>query len=595
MDGDHHSVAGGLMAITTSNRTIIRDKAGLESALPQLLAAGVIGVNSETTALSPLDGRLRVVTLAIAGETFVIDGYAALDWSLLDGVMRSPRPIKVFHNAKFDCRWLLQHTGLRVAGIFDTMLASQLLAEVHAHSLASVSARYLAIERDKTLQTSHWEGDLTEAQWDYAARDAEMLLALRDVLRPRLIAAGLTRVAALEFALVPVVAQMEQCGVHLDTSAWRALQAQLQQSHEVLEARLQHELAGQGRQLSLLPELIPSINLNSNQQVREALARLGVVVSDTLEATLQTVVRQHPVVETLLAWRGVQKALSAYGERLPGHVHPRTGRIHPHFQQIASHTGRFACSSPNLQNIPVADAFRACFTATPGYRLVIADYSQIELRILAELSGDAAFARAFEEGLDLHRMTASEMFWVPYERVSKEQRAQAKGINFGLMYGRGAQSLAQTLGVSREQAKALMKRFFERYRGVTTYLDQTAREAVNARALRALSGRRMIYDFDDSDRAVVAAIERQAKNFPIQATNSDILKQAMVDLAGAIAPYGARLVNCVHDELVVEAPISDAERIAGLMRDTMTRAGQRFLHRVPVEVDVHVADAWLKG
>jgi len=213
---------------------------------------------------------------------------------------------------------------------------------------------------------------------------------------------------------------------------------------------------------------------------------------------------------------------------------------------------------------------------------------------LAELSGDEAFRRAFEQGLDLHRMTAAEMFWTPYERVEPAQRQAAKGINFGLVYGRGANSLAAQLGVSPERAKELISRYFETYRGVDGWLKQTAHTAIHTRELRSLAGRRARFEFDDTDRAAVAAAERAGKNFPIQASNSDILKQAMVWLPARVAPLGARLVNCVHDELVVEAPAEAAEEVATVLHDTMREAAEAFLRTTPVEVEVKVADAWLK-
>jgi DNA polymerase-1 len=303
---------------------------------------------------------------------------------------------------------------------------------------------------------------------------------------------------------------------------------------------------------------------------------------------------RHPDIPKNLEYRGIQKAISSYGEGLLSHVHPATGRIHANFQQLVTTTGRFSCSSPNLQNIPTTPEYRACFVPPPGHKLVVADYSQIELRILAELTGDVAFRRAFEEGLDLHRMTASEMFWVPYDEVTKTQRNQSKGINFGLVYGRGAPSLADQLGVSVDRAKELIQRYFQTYKGVATWLERTGRTAVRERELRSLAGRRGRFRFDEHDRGQVAAVERQGKNFPIQATNSDILKQAMILLPGAIAPHGARLINCVHDELVVEAPAAQAEAAAEAVREAMKAAAGMFLHEVPVEVEVAVEDAWLK-
>ncbi|HEY9722597.1 MAG TPA: DNA polymerase [Oscillatoriaceae cyanobacterium] len=574
--------------------TVIRDAAQLTELLPRLAAAEAIAVDTETTALSPLDGRLRLLSLATDDDLVVVDAFAVPDLSPLAPLLAAPKPFKVLHNAKFDLRWLAHHHGLAVSGIFDTMLAAQLLGELPHFRLEALALHYLGEPMDKSAQLSDWSGTLSESQIAYAARDVEVLLPLRKLLRQRLIDAGLVRVAALEFGTVPVVAAMEQSGVLLDVAAWQRILEKLRGEHAAMSAELQGMLAGTRRQLSLLPDVVPVINLNSTQQLRGALADLGVQVPDTHERTLLTVQDQHPIVPKILAYRGLQKAISSYGEGLLEHVHPATGRIHANFQQLMTSTGRFSCSHPNLQNIPNTPEYRACFVAPPGHKLVVADYSQIELRILAEVSGDMSFRRAFHAGVDLHRMTASEMFCVPFDTVTKTQRGQAKSINFGLVYGRGAPSLAGQLGVDVETARGLIQRYFETYRDVGRWLEETARVAIRERELRSLAGRRARFHFDPSDRGQVASVERQAKNFPIQATNADILKQAMTMLTAALSPYGARLVNCVHDELVVEAPTEAAEAAAEALRQTMEEAARVFLREVPVAVEVAVADAWIK-
>lgn len=574
--------------------TYVDTDEGLRALIPALLQAEAIGVDTETTALSPLDGRMRLVSLATPNEAWVVDAFAVSSLEPLRPVFAAPRPIKVLHNAKFDMRWLLQHHGLELHGVFDTMLASRLLQESPGNSLRKVAAHYLGEEVDKTEQTSNWGGALSESQLRYSALDAAILLPLRQAIRPRLIAQGLARVAALEFGVVGTVAQMEHVGVYLDVAAWNALLHATKAQHDAVEAELLADLAGTRVQLALLPEVAPPINLHSAPQLKAALARLGIEVPDTHEGALQAVAHLHPIIPKILQYRHLQKAVSAYGDGLVAHVHPRTGRIHANFSQLHANTGRFSCSQPNLQNIPSDPAHRACFKAPAGHKLVIADYSQIELRILAELSGDEAFRRAFEQKLDLHRMTAAEMFWTPYDRVEPAQRQAAKGINFGLVYGRGANSLAAQLGVSPERAKELIARYFETYRGVDAWLKATAHEAIHTRELRSLAGRRALFHFDDHDRAAVAAAERAGKNFPIQASNSDILKQAMVWLPARVGPLGARLVNCIHDELVVEAPEDAAEAVATVLHDTMCEAAQAFLRTTPVEVEVKVADAWLK-
>ncbi|MEB3328270.1 MAG: DNA polymerase [Candidatus Sericytochromatia bacterium] len=572
---------------------VVEDPEGLAEVAASLAPQEACGVVVAPGAPSPLEGRPRLLALATPDMTWLLDLQPLSDLGPLAAVLAAPRPIKVCHHAKPALRWL-GAGGLRVGGLFDTLLASQLLHEDERHELPDLTWRWLGVAVERGALALPPAGPLADAQLGRAAREARLLLELRRVLRPRLLDAGLARVAMLEFGVVPAVAAMEQAGVLLDVAAWRALLRRVEAERDALEARLLALLAGTRAQLALLPEVAPPLNLSSSQQVRAALAHLGVAVPDTSEASLQAVRDAHPVVPLLLAHRHAQKAVSSYGEGMLAHVHPRTGRLHATFTQLQTSTGRFSCSQPNLQNIPADAAHRACFVAPPGHRLVVADYSQMELRILAELSGDAAFRRAFEQGLDLHRMTASEMFWVPYNEVKPAQRSAAKGINFGLVYGRGAASLAGELGVSVERARELIARYFETYRGVEAWLRTTARTAIEARELRSLAGRRARYAFDAQDRAAVAAVERAGKNFPIQATNSDILKQAMAWLPARLAPLGARLVNCIHDELVVEAPIDRAEAAAAALRATMQEAGGAFLQTTPVEVDVKVAASWEK-
>ncbi|MEB3223046.1 MAG: DNA polymerase [Candidatus Sericytochromatia bacterium] len=572
---------------------LVDDPAGLTGVAADLAAHEACGVAVVPGAASPLEGGPRLVALATPAATWLLDVQQVPDLAGLAPLLRAPRPIKVFHHAKPALRWLAG-CGLAVGGVFDTQLASQLLHEADRHELPDLTWRWLGQALDRLPTAPPPAGPLAPAQLARAAQEARLLLDLRQALRPRLIDAGLARVATIEFAAVPAVAAMEQAGVLLDVGAWRALLRAVEAERDGLEARLMGLLAGTRAQLALLPEVAPPLNLSSNHQVRAALARLGVEVPDTSEATLQAVRDAHPAVPLLLQLRHAQKAVTSYGEGLLAHVHPTTGRLHASFAQLQTSTGRFSCSQPNLQNIPSDDAHRGCFVAPPGHCLIVADYSQMELRILAELSGDAAFRRAFEQGLDLHRMTASEMFWVPYDEVKPSQRSAAKGINFGLVYGRGAASLAGELGVSVERARELITRYFETYRGVAAWLQATAHAVIATRELRSLAGRRGRFAFDEHDRAAVAAAERAGKNFPIQASNSDILKQAMALLPGRLGPLGARLVNCIHDELVVEAPAAAADAAAEVVRATMREAGEAFLRTTPVEVDVKVGASWAK-
>ncbi len=582
---------------------VITQPAELEALRERLLAEPVLGVDTETTALDPYRGHLRLLQLATRSEVFVLDlfvlGRQALE--VLRPVLEGERPVKVLHNAKFDAKMLLHHAGIELGRLFDTRLASQLVAAgdmAKRHGLADVVERYLRERVEKTSQLSDWSGQLSSEQLDYAARDAEVLLPLRQALIEKLKELGLVRVAKLEFECVIPTAAMELAGMPFDVERWQTLVEAWEQRRAHLEEALRRELAQGVTQANLFGQV--EINVNSPQQVLTSLRQLGLPVEGTSEIDLLAY-RDHPAVRLLLEYRSVQKLLSTFGRGFLEHRHPVTGRLHGDFHQIGTPTGRYSCSEPNIQQVPNVPEIRACFRAPIGRRLIVADYSQIELRILAEFSQDPKMLEAFLNGLDLHRMTASWMFKVPPEEVTKEQRAIAKTINFGLMYGMGAVSLATRIaevrdgvGIPLVEAEALIASYFEIYRKVAEWLRAASDTAVSLRQSRSQSGRLWRFQFDPTDREQVAAIQRLGKNFPIQGTGADILKRAMRLVYEALRPYDAQIVNSIHDEIVVEVAEEQAEEVAHLVRERMIAAGREFIKTVPIEVDVAISDAWTK-
>jgi DNA polymerase I-like protein with 3'-5' exonuclease and polymerase domains len=276
------------------------------------------------------------------------------------------------------------------------------------------------------------------------------------------------------------------------------------------------------------------------------------------------------------------------------HINPVTGRLHPDFRQIGASGGRMSCSDPNLQQIPNTPEYRTCFRAPAGRKLVIADYSQIELRILADWSQDAALVKALVSGEDLHCATASQMLGVPIGEVSKEQRAAAKQLNYGLMYGLGPQGLAARIECSNEEAEDLIRKYFAAYKGVAEWLREAADRAIQDRVSRTRSGRMISFSFDAADRVQVAAMERFGKNAPIQGSSADIIKRALIRLYEPLKPLGAKTVNCVHDEVVVEVAEANAEQCKQIMEHEMVLAAREFVRSVPMTVDATISDAWLK-
>src|SRR3989441_2098857 len=433
----------------------------LHRAVDELSNKHVIGLDTETTDLDPYTARLRLIQLAAPDSVYIVDfnrfdqGDTKLTESLapLRQLLAAPRPIKIAHNAKFDAKFIKHNLGVDIGTLFDTLLASQLVSAGNIeerHGLEAIAARYLNEEVDKSERLSNWEFELSEAQLEYAARDAAVLIPLREKLIDRIKSLGLIQCAQLEFECVMPVVDLELTGFYMNKERWLQQLAIVEERRAELANELQ-EMLGEGvAQASLFGPPRANINLDSQQQVTEALTRLGIPLPDsTRNWKLQPLAAQYPIVAKLLEYRTMQKALTSYGQNMVEFINPKTGRLHADFRQIGAPTGRFACTNPNIQQVPHAVEYRRCFMGHPeGRRLVIADYSQIELRILAEFSGDQAFIDAFNSGADLHRVTAAQVFNVSPDQVTVDQRSFAKGLNFGVVYGIGAQRFSMMTGFS---------------------------------------------------------------------------------------------------------------------------------------------------
>src|ERR687895_797743 len=546
---------------TTSYR-LVTDADELPTIAETLAGAEAMGADIETTALDPREGKSRLLQLATPDETFVVDAFAVRDLSPLEGVLEGG-PVKIFHNAKFDYQFLLVDHGISLSPLFDTMLAAQLLdgGEYGAsYALEAVAERYLDEAVDKSERRADWSGELSRAQLEYAARDAAILLPLRERLAEKLEEEELGYISGLEFAAVAAIAGMELAGVKLDVARWKELEKTVRERRDRAAEHLE-SFFPQPDGVLPLEGLGPRLNLNSPKQITDAFRTLGIELPDTKVWTLLKI--DHPAARALLEYRELQKKLGTYLETYPSFVHPKTGRIHANFLQCRVPTGRLACTAPNIQQIPHEDEFRRCFVAEEGDVLVIADYWQIELRILAEVSGDPAFVDAFREGDDLHRVTAATMFGVEDEEVTRDQRSAAKRINFGLMYGRGARSLSAQLGTDEERGRKLIDEYFANYPKVQKYLQDTANEAMRTRTLRTLSGRvRKFGDTSGLSSVDRGALRREAMNFPIQGSSADIAKLALGYIRRELRDLDARLINCIHDEFVVECAETEASEVS---------------------------------
>jgi DNA polymerase-1 len=573
---------------------VVRDAQTLQRALSPLMEAAVLGIDTETTGLDPFRDQLCLVQIAAPGHVPVIIDRRAIPaeaLGLLRAVLAGPA-IKVFQNAKFDLKFLRQAEVPVQGPYFDRMLAAQLLnagLQSKGFGLADLTQKYLRETLAKTEQISDWSGELTPAQLNYAVRDATTVLRLREVLIPLLKAAKLVAAARLEFDGLPAVVDMEMNGIRLDAQRCHVVIEELTRAREQATARLRQRLQLMGS-LQHAGRVVDALmlNLDAPQQLLSALRALGIPVTNTAESTLAQYLEAHPIVPALLAYRKAAKAVQMV-ERLPSHIHPVTGRIHPEYLQLGTTTGRFACRQPNLQQTPRGGGVRGCFIADPGCRIVRADLSQIELRIAAELAQEPRMIEAFCRGDDLHRLTAALLLGKAVGDVTPEERQVAKAVNFGLIYGMRAAGLRaharDNYGVELDDPAQYIERFFAGYSVLARQhrrLDQSRPSETRTR-----SGRR---------RRWPATPElTELLNTPVQGTGADMLKMAMAPLPAALTGTNARLVGTVHDEIILEAPEEEAPVVGAILKHTMEEAGRCYLTQVPVVAEVTIADSWAKA
>src|SRR5437588_3787729 len=590
-----------------TNYELITTPEQLRRAVEQLASRQVVGLDTETTNLDPYVSRLRLIQLATPDSVFIIDVDKFANYDLkqseelapLRRLIGSARPIKVAHNAKFDAKFIKHNLGVDIVGLFDTLLASQMVSAgdiEERHGLEAIAGRYLNEAVDKTERLSNWEFELSESQLQYAARDAAVLLPLREKLIDRIKALSLVQCAQLEFECVMPVVDLELAGFYMDKTRWLEQLAIVEEKRGEVANELQ-EMLGEGvAQASLFGPPRANINLDSQPQVTEALTRLGIPLPDsTRNWKLQPLAAQYPVVAKLLEYRTMQKALTSYGQNVIEFINPKTGRLHADFRQIGAPTGRFACTNPNIQQVPHAAEYRRCFMGHPRERrLVIADYSQIELRILAEFSGDDGFIKAFKSGADLHKVTAAQVFGVSEDQVTKEQRDFAKRLNFGVVYGIGAQRFSLMTGLGVSDAENVLRRYFATYKKLDAYLRDSAKRAVDEKQARTGSGRLVKFNYDPSDRQQVSMTQRNGKNAPIQGTSADILERALRLLNDELRGTSAQIVNIIHDEIVVEVDEDESQEVATRVERAMVTAGEEYVQTVPVKVQFHIASEWAK-
>ena len=571
----------------------------LETALQPFQQAKIIGIDCETTGLDPYQAKIRLLQLAIPDHPVIIVDLWAIEPSSLEPLrllLASPA-LKIGHNLKFEWQ-MLAFAGLEPSKpFFDTYLAYRVLtAGLKRHlSLESVTENLLKVKLDKTQQVSDWSGNLTLAQLQYAATDAAILLPLAAALQQKLKASKLWKTALLEFSCLPAVASMELNGMLLNREQWRVLGVKLCHQRDTLlkEINLHLHRPNPNQQISLLPEFTDTINPRSPKQVLAALQEKGIPVTSTSSQHLIPLQGEYPVIQALLEYRSLSARIDTFTLGLPERIHPITGRIHPNWFQIGARSGRFSCREPNLTNIPRDKETRQCFKAAPGYVLLKADYSQIELRIMAKVSGDRTMVKAYSKGEDLHSLTASLVLAKPLSKITVEDRQLGKIINFGLIYGMGTQkfkNMAQAehgVTLTLQQASHFRKKFFESYTGIKQF-HALVRSAWSRgiRESRTVLGRRRLWSKDTKP------LLNEMLNNPIQGMSADITKLALALIFSPLSCTDAKLICVVHDEILIECPIEKVKPVKAMLKKCMVRAGNKFLSPIPCEVEIKVMESW---
>lgn len=599
---------------------LVTEQAQLERWLERLRQAELISIDTETTSLDAQQAHLVGISLAVerAAGCYIPVGhdYPGVPAQLpranvldsLRGVLEDPGRPKLAHNAKYDLNVLWRH-GIRVQGLaHDSMLESYVYnSTALQHNMDALAEKYLKYQtiayQDVTgkgaKQISFSQVELERA-CAYAAEDADITLRLHRTLWPRLSEeAPLAQIYQnIEVPLIPVLARMERTGVLIDVERLK------RQSHDLGMAMLKlqqraFELAGHPFSLDSPKQLQQLLFEERGLPIRH---RTPSGQPSTNEEALEELAEADELPQVILDYRSLAKLKSTYTDKLPEMVHPGTGRIHTVFHQAVAATGRLSSSDPNLQNIPIRTEegrrIRTAFVAPPGYRILAADYSQIELRIMAHLSGDEGLLRAFREGIDIHRATAAEVFGKPLNEVSANERRAAKAINFGLIYGMSAFGLARNLGIARGEAKDYVELYFSRYPGVRRYMDDTRAMARRQGYVETVFGRRLyLSDIDARSYAARQGAERAAINAPMQGTAADIIKRAMIDIDRELALAASegdreapiRLLLQVHDELVFEVREDQIEALRPRIVGAMAAAASL---KVPLVVDVGVGANW---
>lgn len=570
-----------------------------------------LGLDIETTSLDPYLGEIRLVQLHVPDQgTFGIDMFQTRTLGPVLDAICDEKILKLGQNLKFEQKWFTHKFKRDIWPLFDTYRASALIhnGKDLGHNLYDVYARELGLfPSTDDFGASDWSGLLADQQWDYAIDDVTAMPALYEKLRPQLKELGLLEVALLEFGAILPESEVELTGFLLDRDRWTPLAQQAERTAATLRKKLLKDLPNPSKQLVFLG-MEPPFNLDSTDQMLASLQKLGVTetitsadgatsitvpLTTTREIVLAGMAKEYPVIQDIFKYREAKKQGTTYGEDFLKHIHKMTGRIHCSYFPFTE-AGRYASSRPNLQNIPRDKRYRSCFVARKGYKLIGCDFSGVEMRVIADLANDEVLIGIFDRGEDAHYFTAASVARVAYDQVTKNQRQQAKAINFGFMYGMGFKrfvlyALANYgVVVSLAEAEEFRKAYFRTYKQIKRWQKDTIAEGQSSGLAHTVAGRRRVLPKDAYSEYL---------NTPVQGTaTGDAIKKALRAVLFMLRKLGVdtRMVHHVHDEILVEVidELGVPEMVAGKVRETMIGALQPWMRRVPIDAEYKIGYDW---
>lgn len=578
--------------ILDGKHELIKSQKALKAMMPALQRATVVGLDTETTGLDPLRSRVRLLQIGTCEGIFVVDLFefepdkltALKEW------LAAPKPVKILHNAKFDTKMILHHLGVPIGGIFDSMLASQVLSAgntEHRHSLYEVSKRYLGVELDKTEQVSNWEGPLNQRQMEYAAKDVQILLPLHQILSAKLAERGLEAAAALEFAAVVPISRVELQGMPYDQGAWQQMMRGLENRRKQLDDEIQPALAGCRPQMSLLEMVSQSVNLSSEAELKRAIADMGFDVDSVSEGALAPLTSQHPLMPRIAEVKWIDKVLVSFGEEIWRYLHPTTQRLHADFFHLHGEAGVFRSNQPNLPAVPPASPYRDPFRAPAGHHFAVLAWPHLDLAVWAQVAGDAALGTALSSHQQPLVGLAAGLVGQPVDKITPLLAEQSQAIAYNVAYGRGADALSRHLQLGTGAVEDRLALFAQRFPQAAAWPERIAGDLAADGTVAVLGGRRVLVAADADNRVILA------QRIALQASVSDLTKHALAAIGAVVAGTPVTLAAATPGEVTLEGPEAAIADLVPAVRRAVDTAVSQMLPLAPIQVAARCQSDWL--